>query len=136
MYDPQWHSLSIFIRDAVAGSLLDVTGACFVLLTGPDGAAWGDVAARVAAGLGVTLRVHRPGPGGDLLVADPSNVTSSCGIGPNGAALVRPDGVLAWSSHGAVDDPERVLDEALRSVLGRPVAAAGEVAAAGRPSAG
>lgn len=122
-------------RDGVPGSLLDVTGAGFVLLTGPDGSAWGDAAPRVGARLGVALRAHRLGPDGDLVVRDATALASLCGVGPDGAVLIRPDGVLAWSSAAAAADPDGVLDEVLRSVLGREPIGAPEAAAAAGSSA-
>ena len=78
------------------GSTLDLLGAGFVLLVGPDG---GDV---VVDGV-TTQRVDAPG------------FADAYGIGPAGASLVRPDGIVAWRSRTAPDAAEvaEVLDRVL-----------------------
>jgi putative polyketide hydroxylase len=43
---------------------------------------------------------------------------SAYGVSASGAALVRPDGFVAFRSQDAVDDPGATLEGALRSVLG------------------
>ena len=78
------------------GSTLDLLGAGFVLLVGPDG---GDI---VVEGV-TTQRVDAPG------------FADAYGIGPAGASLVRPDGIVAWRSRTAPDAAEvaAVLDRVL-----------------------
>ena len=78
------------------GSTLDLLGGGFVLLVGPDG---GDV---VVDGV-TTHRVDAPG------------FADAYGIGPAGASLVRPDGIVAWRSARAPDAAEvaAVLDRVL-----------------------
>ena len=85
-------------QDGGAPSTLDLVAGDVTLLVAPDGRAWLD-AARDA---GVT--VHR--------VSSPA-FADSYGITATGAALVRPDGVVAWR---AADD-DAASAEALRSVL-------------------
>jgi hypothetical protein len=78
------------------GSTLDLFGDGFALLVGPEG---DDVAVE-----GVTTHVvHAPG------------FADAYGIGPAGASLVRPDGIVAWRSSMAPDPAEvaRVLDSVL-----------------------
>jgi hypothetical protein len=41
-------------------------------------------------------------------------------VGRDGAVLVRPDGHVAWRTHGLPDDPGGALDEALRRLLSLP----------------
>jgi putative polyketide hydroxylase len=78
------------------GSTLDLLGDGFVLLVGPDG---GDV---VVDGI-TTHRVDAPG------------FADAYGIGPGGASLVRPDGIVAWRSRTTPDAAEvaAVLDRVL-----------------------
>jgi len=91
-------------------STLDAFGSGFVLLHGPDGAAWGDAAASVGEELGVPLSVvHEP--------ADPDALAAAYGIGRSGASLVRPDGFVAWRSPGPVSGPAAALREAFGRVL-------------------
>ncbi|MGW0707303.1 FAD-dependent monooxygenase [Streptomyces sp. NPDC002643] len=105
--------------DGSATSTTALFGHAFVLLTGPDGAAWAEGAAAAADALGVTVRVHRVGPGTGLLDTDGA-FAAAYGIGGDGAALVRPDRFVAWRSAGACPDPAAEIERALRHVLHRP----------------
>lgn len=99
-------------------STLDLLGRDSVLFTGAGGAAWAEAGAAAAQRLGVPLDVHRVGDPGD--VEDPgAGFAKAYGIGADGAVLVRPDGFIAWRATGAVDDPERVVGEALARSLCR-----------------
>ncbi len=40
------------------------------------------------------------------------------GCTSDGALLIRPDGIMAWRSMAAVDDPVATLTDVLREVLG------------------
>jgi hypothetical protein len=62
----------------------------------------------VAGRVGVPIDAHVLG--GDF--------ESAYGVSAGGAALVRPDGFVAFRSPDAVDDPAATLEGALRSVLG------------------
>jgi len=54
-------------------------------------------------------------------VTDPSGTLESVyGIGPDGAALVRPDGFVAWRASATDPDPETELVGALSAALARP----------------
>ncbi|WP_225878602.1 MFS transporter [Spongiactinospora rosea] len=89
------------------------------LLTGVMGAAggfWTGVAGEVGARLGVTVRTHAIG--GELSDAD-GEFPARYGIRASGATLVRPDGVVAWRTAGAPDDPAKALAGALTAVLAR-----------------
>ena len=79
-----------------------------MLFAGPDGAGWCADHAGYAA--------YRVAPDGD--VTDPDGqVLAALGIGPAGAVLVRPDGVLAWRS-GPDDAPgAAAAGAALRTLL-------------------
>lgn len=84
-------------------SVHDLFGRRFVLLTGADGAAWLRAAEEVSD-VGTPVDAYA-----DARFSEPF------GIGLDGAALVRPDGVVAWRAAGSADDAPDVL----RDVLGR-----------------
>jgi 2-polyprenyl-6-methoxyphenol hydroxylase-like FAD-dependent oxidoreductase len=95
-------------RDGRTSSTIDLLGRHFAVLAGPDGAAWAAAAAEAAERVGVPIDAHVLG--GDF--------ASAYGVSAAGAALVRPDGFVAFRSPDAVDDPTDALEDALRSVLG------------------
>ncbi|WP_328841576.1 FAD-dependent oxidoreductase [Streptomyces europaeiscabiei] len=105
--------------DGSATSTTALFGQSFVLLTGPDGAAWAQGAAAAADALGVAVQVHRVGLGTELLDADGA-FAAAYGMNDDGAALVRPDRFVAWRSAGAHPDPSAGIEHALRYVLHRP----------------
>ena len=96
-------------------STLDLFGSAFTLLAGPDGAAWCTGAAEVARDLGVPIDCYRiDGPG----LRDLGGFTAAYEIAEDGAALVRPDGHVAWRSRSApVTGIE--LEDAFKQLLGR-----------------
>ncbi|REH54035.1 FAD-dependent oxidoreductase [Kutzneria buriramensis] len=81
-------------------SIVDLFGDGFVLLTGKDGLCWTDTG----------LPTH---------VIDSDEFLARYGIGPSGASLVRPDGVVAWRIVDAPSDPAQALLDVLTSVLAR-----------------
>jgi 2-polyprenyl-6-methoxyphenol hydroxylase-like FAD-dependent oxidoreductase len=101
------------VRGGATLSTLDLYVGQFVLMAGPDGAAWQQIA--VAAGVDVDVDVVS-------YIVDREQSSSFCeayGIESSGASLVRPDGFVAWraTSHSP-DAPDR-LASALRAVLSR-----------------
>ncbi|MCC3766214.1 aklavinone 12-hydroxylase RdmE [Streptomyces sp. UNOC14_S4] len=97
-------------------STVEFFGRDFVLLTGADGGLWAEAAQEAAERLGVTVRTHTLG-------GEPADTVGTAlaryGIGASGASLVRPDGVVAWRTTDAPDDPARALSDALTEVLAR-----------------
>jgi putative polyketide hydroxylase len=90
-------------------STLDLFGRGMVLVSGANGQSWVRTAAEI---------------GGDVpLTAHALDTNGRCeqlyGIEPDGAALVRPDGFVAWRVRSAPADPVRSLRSALASALGR-----------------
>ena len=83
-------------------STLDLFGHGFVVLTPSE--AWAHAAHDVDLDYD---RIEAP------------EFTAKYGIGDDGAVLVRPDGFIAWRSHGAADDPAGSLRAALDRVLAR-----------------
>jgi putative polyketide hydroxylase len=96
-------------------STIDLFGRGFVLLAGPDGAAWVDAAKSVR---GVEVAAHVVGGEGEL--GDPDGQwLAAYGVTPRGAVLVRPDGFVAWRAVDTAADPGRALSAALSEVLVR-----------------
>lgn len=94
-------------RDGARGSVLDLFWDRFVLLCGPRGEGW-EAAAREAGSRGpVPLAVHRSTVDGE------GGISDAYGIGPAGAALVRPDGYVAWRTAEEPTDHLRELESAL-----------------------
>jgi 2-polyprenyl-6-methoxyphenol hydroxylase-like FAD-dependent oxidoreductase len=92
-------------------STLDLFRTGFVLLTGDCGRQWQEAAA-VAARSGLPVTAPLGGTGSD-------GIAAAYGIGQAGASLVRPDGFIAWRSHGAVPDHAAALSRALTAILAR-----------------
>jgi hypothetical protein len=105
-------------REGVPTSVHDVMGRGFVLLTGTGGENWCRAAADVGTALGVHLEAHRIGP--DEALADQTGAfPDTYGVAPDGAVIVRPDGVVAWRAAGAVEDPRAELEQVMRRLLFR-----------------
>jgi putative polyketide hydroxylase len=97
-------------------STLDLLDGRFVLLAGPDGAAWLAAAPGTAASLGIDLLAYRVGADGDLLDLENSWQTKM-GVSAEGVMLVRPDGFVAWHTSTLPASPEPRLVQVLSSIL-------------------
>jgi len=100
-------------------STLDLFGRGFVLLTAGSGAAWRAAAGGLAievSGVSLTVRAVRSDADADGAFA------SAFGLEDGGAALVRPDGVVAWRTVGLPADPAAALTTAIQTALGRSAA--------------
>jgi 2,4-dichlorophenol 6-monooxygenase len=89
----------------------------FTLLTGPDGAAWAEAAARVSRATGIEIAPEAVGlgqPDNDVL----GQWTRIRETTDRGCLLVRPDRVVAWRSADGVPDPDAALGAAVARVLG------------------
>jgi 2-polyprenyl-6-methoxyphenol hydroxylase-like FAD-dependent oxidoreductase len=110
-------------RDGASISTHDLFGAGFVLLAGPDGHAWCDAAASVAASgaasADIPLQAHRVAADGPL--ADRAGrFASAYGIEPGGAVIVRPDSVIGWRAPAPPSgDPRAAVADALNRLLFR-----------------
>jgi putative polyketide hydroxylase len=98
-------------------STLDLFGLNFVLLTGPEGASWCEAARAIATCSGLNLVAYRIDPDGDLSDLE-SKWQVKAGIQADGALLVRPDGFVAWRSQIGALQPEQVLEQVLKQVIG------------------
>jgi hypothetical protein len=106
-------------RNGADVSTVDLVDRNFLLLCG-DGA-WSGAAAAAVARLGVPLDVVRVAEDGDVTDVD-GDFAKAYGIEPSGATLIRPDGIVAWRSVEAGEDPAGALGDALARALGRPSA--------------
>jgi 2-polyprenyl-6-methoxyphenol hydroxylase-like FAD-dependent oxidoreductase len=89
-------------------STLDWFDKEFVLVTGPMGDSWDEAARIVSERSGVPLSARR---------LPAVNQDTGIQIGLHGAALVRPDGHVAWRMPWLADDPASELGGALRAIL-------------------
>jgi hypothetical protein len=105
-------------RNGARVSTLDLFGRPFVVLAGPEGAGWAGAARTAAAAIsGLELDVHAVGAAG---LRDPDGrFAEAYGLAPSGAALVRPDGVVAWRERAFGPGAADRLAAALRSALRR-----------------
>jgi putative polyketide hydroxylase len=88
-------------------SALDLFGRGLVLVTGPGADGWDVAAAGVADLTGAPVAVHRGDDG----------FAAAYGLGAGGAALVRPDGFVAWRCGEPPADPAAALLGATRALL-------------------
>jgi len=102
------------VRDGRQLSTLDLVRG-FLLLAGSGGGGWVAAAKAVAAARsGLAVDAYAMGDG----VQDPEHAfTTAFGIGESGAALVRPDGFVAWRATEMVVRPEAVLKDVLAKIL-------------------
>lgn len=99
-------------------STLDLVDYRFTLLAGPRGGAWRDALGKVTARLGVPVDSHLIGEGTEADGRDPG-WAAGVGIEDSGALLVRPDGFVGWRARCLDGAPERLLEEALTTLLDR-----------------
>lgn len=97
-------------------STLDLFGTRFVLLAALEGHAWQAAALQAADQLGLPLDSYLVG---DRELSDPDGAFADAyGIPADGAALVRPDGVVGWRAPGSTRASEAVMRGVLASLLG------------------
>ena len=100
-------------------STIDLWAGRLTVLTGPQGGSWHRAAADLAVdGLPIValaaekdLREEAP--------ADEGALSRRHQLGTTGAALIRPDGYVAWSCSSVPDDADGVLRSAVDGALGR-----------------
>jgi putative polyketide hydroxylase len=89
------------------GSILDLFGRDFVLVTGLDGKVWRHAAQLATRRTGIPVAVH---------VGD----NGRYGLSRSGATLVRPDGFVAWRVWRRPRDPGGALVAVLTRLFGQP----------------
>jgi threonine dehydrogenase-like Zn-dependent dehydrogenase len=99
-------------------SSVDLIGRDFVLLTGPEGAAWARAGTTLAYRCGIPLSIYRIGS--DLLDVN-SKWAERYGVTAAGAVLLRPDGFIAWRARTAASSALTTLREALARIMFRSV---------------
>ncbi len=108
----------VFLRRAGGDvSTLDLFGRGFVLMAGHDGEAWHSAADEAGTRLGISLDRHLVG-GGELTDPD-RRFPEAYGISAGGAALVRPDGIVAWRAVDGSGASAQVIENVLVSLLSR-----------------
>jgi putative polyketide hydroxylase len=101
-------------KDGERISTLDLIGKGFVLLAAPQGGAWAAVARDAGKSAGVGVDAYTFGQE----LRDPDNgFAAAYGLTASGAALVRPDGFVAWRSKSAEDHPREILQKVFASML-------------------
>jgi 2-polyprenyl-6-methoxyphenol hydroxylase-like FAD-dependent oxidoreductase len=103
-------------------SSLDLFGRNFCLVAAPGGVAWCDAARRAAANLGLALDAYRLDRTGEVEDAD-GVFADAYGLSASGAALVRPDGFVAWRTADASTASAATMTEILSALLFRNAAA-------------
>jgi 2-polyprenyl-6-methoxyphenol hydroxylase-like FAD-dependent oxidoreductase len=97
-------------------STLDLFGDAFVLLAAPCGDAWRQAASAVARRLpGLAIATHVVGRK-DIRDHEAA-FAQAYGLSDDGAALIRPDGFVAWRAKTMIGDPENALGRVLDAVL-------------------
>jgi 2-polyprenyl-6-methoxyphenol hydroxylase-like FAD-dependent oxidoreductase len=104
-------------RNGTKTSTLDLFGPSFVLLAGPEGDAW--CAAARAAGERIGLPVEAYRCGSDF-VDGSGHFPELYGVGEEGAALVRPDGFVAWRARASQANADATLTGAIARAVARP----------------
>jgi 2-polyprenyl-6-methoxyphenol hydroxylase-like FAD-dependent oxidoreductase len=99
-------------RDGKASSVLDFFGDGFVLLAAEGGSSWNEAAARLDA----PVTTYRAGVD---FRDDSRRFAELYGVGESGAALVRPDGFVAWRTRGTPETEGDALAAALAGALAR-----------------
>jgi putative polyketide hydroxylase len=105
-------------RHGQRSSTLDLLDGRFVLLVGPAGTPWQQVAPGVAGSLGIDLVAYRLGADGDLLDLE-DGWQAKLGMSAGSAVLVRPDGFVAWRANTLPTSPEQRLEQVISSILCR-----------------
>jgi hypothetical protein len=99
-------------------STLDLFGGAFVLLAAPQGATWCRAAQAASKNFpGLAIDSHLIG---SPVLRDPAGqFAPAYGLSQDGAALVRPDGFVAWRSRALAGDPQRTLEGVFDTLLMR-----------------
>ncbi|MEU3624251.1 FAD-binding monooxygenase [Amycolatopsis coloradensis] len=90
-------------------STLDLVGAQWTLLTGPNGTGWLTASTNDLQVRQITAA---------MVEGDPAAFTEMAGTEPDGALLVRPDGFVAWRSRSLPTDPNDTIRSAMHTLLG------------------
>ncbi len=123
--------VELFINNKL-GSIIDLYGHKFVLVTSHHGKDWGKVVKKLESELDIEIdfKVIAPPGSEDEYVELPIHrekisspfslpFSEAYGISPNGAVLVRPDGYVAWKEKSLGSKSESRMKEALSRILAK-----------------
>ncbi|QBD81739.1 FAD-dependent oxidoreductase [Ktedonosporobacter rubrisoli] len=99
-------------------SLLDLFGKSFILLTGEEGTGWHEAYSSVASGLSLDVAMYRIAPDGDVVELEQAWCIAY-GVSASGAAIIRPDGFVAWRAKTSIPNPAAELEVVLMRLLCR-----------------
>ena len=103
-------------KDGKRVSTLDLFGAGYTLLAATEGGAWSAAGRGAAKDAGVALDAYTFGQE----FRDPENrFATAYGLAATGAALVRPDGFVAWRARSVDSNPGDTLKRTLSRLLCR-----------------
>jgi 2-polyprenyl-6-methoxyphenol hydroxylase-like FAD-dependent oxidoreductase len=104
------------------GSTLDAAAPGFALITGEGNNRWQQAADQARDTLGVTVTVHQVSRDAIPALAGPADPAAGAppGSGWTGAALIRPDGVIAWKPAAPAAGATAQLTPVLAALLSRP----------------
>jgi putative polyketide hydroxylase len=110
-------------RDGAALGIHDLFTDGYTLLAGAQGHRWHDAATAIAGRGKLPLSSVRIAPDGTVVAADGA-FESAYGLEPDGAVIVRPDGVVAWKSpqsseNESAENAEQAVEGAMARLLGR-----------------
>ncbi|KAK7220746.1 hypothetical protein V2G26_008749 [Clonostachys chloroleuca] len=107
---PGTRAAHVFLRkDGETISTLDLFGTEWVVISSDEG--WQQPVESAAKSLGITVKFACVGK--DIVEEVEGKFNDVYGLSENGAALVRPDGVIAWKVIEKLDEPVKALTEAL-----------------------
>lgn len=98
-------------------STLDLMESGYVLLTGQNGKGWHEAAGEISERFGIRLHAYRIGSDGDFIDRDHS-WQKACQTSEDSTLLIRPDGFVCWRTDHEADQPESVLEEVFKHILG------------------
>jgi 2-polyprenyl-6-methoxyphenol hydroxylase-like FAD-dependent oxidoreductase len=101
-------------RDGARVSTLDLLGTNYTLMAAPEGGVWAAAAKEFADPAVDAILMDRD-------ISDPEHqFAAAFGLSPTGAALIRPDGFVAWRAHStAGEPPAKRLADAMAALLMR-----------------
>jgi hypothetical protein len=108
----------LLVRDDVSR---DTGGRGESYVEGDRNRRWRDAVRVVSERSGIAVRYVDLGDPAEGLRIENGGRRNPFELEPGGAALVRPDGFVAWRTHEAADDPARRLEEALSGIGLRPL---------------
>jgi tetracenomycin A2 monooxygenase-dioxygenase len=108
------HLLVKYAGEAV--STVDLFAGHWILCSGAEGGAWPAIVRNSPAVAAAGLVCHGIAPAGDLQDVN-HHWSAAFGVDADGAALIRPDGFIAWRRRNAAGNAQAAFDAALARVL-------------------